>query len=294
VIRFRFVDEHRGAYGVKRICRVLEIDRSTYYDHLARAESRKARAVAEDELAQEIAEIHAASGGAYGAIRVTRELRARGRVVNKKRVARIMKERGIAGITRRKRKSLTKADKKAPPAPDLIRRDFTAVMPGIRLVGDITYLPTSEGWLYLATVIDLCTREVVGWSMAEHMRASLVIDAVRMAHAAGRVEGNAIFHSDRGSQYTSKEFRNELIRLDMRQSTGRTGSCFDNAAAESFFAVLKSEIGVREWATRTIARSQVFRWIAGYYNRRRLHSTIDYLTPVQARVRYGQPVALAA
>ena len=200
MIRFRFVDEHRGAYGVKRICRVLEIDRSTYYDHLARAESRKARAVAEDELAQEIAEIHAASGGAYGAIRVTRELRARGRVVNKKRVARIMKERGIAGITRRKRKSLTKADKKAPPAPDLIRRDFTAVMPGIRLVGDITYLPTSEGWLYLATVIDLCTREVVGWSMAEHMRASLVIDAVRMAHAAGRVEGNAIFHSDRGSQ----------------------------------------------------------------------------------------------
>ena len=294
MIRFRFVDEHRGAYGVKRICRVLEIDRSAYYDHLARAEAREARALAEDELAQEIAEIHAASGGAYGAIRVTRELRARGQVVNKKRVARIMKERGIAGITRRKRKSLTKADKKAPPAPDLIRRDFTAVMPGIRLVGDITYLPTSEGWLYLATVIDLCTREVVGWSMADHMRAGLVIDAVRMAHAVGRIEGNAIFHSDRGSQYTSKEFRDELTRLDMRQSTGRTGSCFDNAAAESFFAVLKSEIGVREWASRAVARSQVFRWIAGYYNRRRLHSTIDYLTPVQARVRYGQPVALAA
>jgi transposase InsO family protein len=164
VIRFRFVDEHRGAYGVKRICRVLGIDRSSYYDHLARAEAREAKVLAEDEPAAEIAEIHAASGGAYGAIRVTRGLRARGRVVNKKRVARIMKERGIAGITRRKRKSLTKADKKAPPAPDLIRRDFTAVMPGIRLVGDITYLPTSEGRLYLATVIDLCTREVVGWS----------------------------------------------------------------------------------------------------------------------------------
>jgi putative transposase len=294
VIRFRFVDEHRGAYGVKRICRVLEIDRSSYYDHLAGAGAREAKASAEDELAREIAEIHAASGGAYGAIRVTRELRARGQIVNKKRVARIMKERGIAGITRRKRKSLTKADKKAPPAPDLIRRDFTAVMPGIRLVGDITYLPTSEGWLYLATVIDLCTREVVGWSMAEHMRAGLVIDAVRMAHAAGRVEGNAIFHSDRGSQYTSKEFRDELTRLDMRQSAGRTGSCFDNAAAESFFAVLKSEIGVREWATRALARSQVFRWIATYYNRKRLHSSIDYLTPAQARVRYGQPVALAA
>lgn len=122
----------------------------------------------------------------------------------------------------------------------------------------------------------------------------LVIDAVRMAHVAGRIEGNAIFHSDRGSQYTSKEFRDELTRLDMRQSTGRTGSCFDNAAAESFFAVLKSEIGVREWATRALARSQVFRWIAGYYNRRRLHSTVGYLTPVQARVRYRQPVALVA
>ena len=294
MIRFRFVDEHRGAYGVKRICRVLEIDRSSYYDHLARAGAREARTLAEDELAAEIAAIHAASNGAYGAIRVTRELRARGQVVNKKRVARIMKERGIAGITRRKRKSLTKADKKAPAAPDLIRRDFTAVMPGIRLVGDIIYLPTSEGRLYLATVIDLCTREVVGWSMADHMRAGLVIDAVRMAHAAGRVEGNAIFHSDRGSQYASKEFRDELTRLDMRQSAGRTGSCFDSAAAESFFAVLKSEIGVRKWASRALARSQVFRWIAGYYNRRRLHSTIDYLTPVQARVRYGRPVALAA
>ena len=155
MIRFRFVDEHRGAYGVKRICRVLEIDRSSYYDHLAAAGAREAKASAQDELAREISEIHAASGGAYGAIRVTRELRARGQIVNKKRVARIMKERGIAGITRRKRKSLTKADKKAPPAPDLIRRDFTAVMPGIRLVGDITYLPTSEGWLYLAIMWNL-------------------------------------------------------------------------------------------------------------------------------------------
>jgi transposase InsO family protein len=215
-------------------------------------------------------------------------------VVNKRRVARIMKERGIAGITCRKRKSLTKADKEAPPAPDLIRRSFTAVMPGIRLVGDITYLPASEGWLYLATVIDPCTREVVGWSMAEHMRASLVIDAVRTAHAAGRVEGSAIFYSDRGSRYTSKEFRDELTRLDVRQGTGRTGSCFDDAAAESFFAVLESEIGVRERASRALARSPVFRWIATYYNRRRLHSAIDYLTPAEARVRYGQPVALAA
>lgn len=154
-----------------------------------------------------------------------------------------MRERYISGITRRKSRSLTKPDRTAPPTPDLIQRDFTAPMPGLKLVGDITCLPTAEGWLYLATVIDLCTREVVGWSMANHMRTQLVDDAMRMTHAGGHTTGNAIFHTDRGSQYTSAQFRETLAELNVRQSTGRTGSYFDNAAAESFFAVLKSEIG---------------------------------------------------
>ncbi|MFJ9901268.1 IS3 family transposase [Streptomyces sp. NPDC091280] len=146
----------------------------------------------------------------------------------------------------------------------------------------------------MATVIDLCTREVVGWSMAEHMRTQLVVDAIRMAHAGGHTAGNAIFHTDRGSQYTSRQFREILAELDIRQSTGRTGSCFDNAAAESFFAVLKAEIGTAVWETRAAARQDVFRWIAEYYNRERLHSTIGYITPHQARTRFHQRLDLAA
>ncbi|MFK0114232.1 IS3 family transposase [Streptomyces sp. NPDC091217] len=294
MIRFRFVDEHRNTHGVKRMCDVLGWDRSCYYTWHKNKEARQQRADQEEELVRRIRRIHTESRGAYGALRITRTLRQQGQVVNRKRVARVMRERQIAGITRRKSRSLTRADRTAPPAPDLVQRDFTAPMPGLKLVGDITCLPTAEGWLYLATVIDLCTREVVGWSMADHMRTQLVDDAIRMTHAGGHTAGNAIFHTDRGSQYTSRQFRETLAELDVRQSTGRTGSCFDNAAAESFFAVLESEIGTTAWQTRSQARQDVFGWIAQYYNRERIHSTIGYLTPHQARTRYRQRLHLAA
>ena len=165
MIRFRFVDEHRNAHGVKRMCDVLGWDRSGYYTWHKNKETRQQRVDEEEELARQIREIHTDSRGAYGALRITRALRVQGHVVNRKRVARVMRERQIAGITRRKSRSLTKPDRTAPPAPDLIQRDFTAPMPGLKLVGDITCLSTAEGWLYLATVIDLCSREVVGWSM---------------------------------------------------------------------------------------------------------------------------------
>lgn len=232
--------------------------------------------------------------GAYGALRITRELRRRGHVVNRKRVARIMRERQIAGTTRRKSRSLTRQGRSTAPAPDLVLRDFTAPMPGLKLVGDITCMPTAEGWLYLATVIDLCTREVVGWSMADHMRAQLVEDAIRMAPAGEHTAGNAIFHSDRGAQYASRQFRATLTELDIRQSVDRTGSCFDNATAESLFAALKAEIGTTVWETRAQDRQDVFRWIAQHYNRERLHSTIGYITPYEARTRYRQRLGLSA
>ncbi|MFD4556345.1 IS3 family transposase [Streptomyces sp. NPDC058469] len=294
MIRFRFVDEHRNAHGVKRMCDVLGWDRSGYYTWHKTKETRQQRVDEEEELARQIREIHTDSRGAYGALRITRVLRVQGHVVNRKRVARVMRERQIAGTTRRKSRSLTKPDRTVPPAPDLIQRDFTAPMPGLKLVGDITCLPTAEGWLYLATVIDLCPREVVGWSMADHMRTQLVDDAIRMAHVGGHTAGNAISHTDRGSQYTSVQFRETLAELDVRQSTGRTGSCFDNAAAESFFAVLESEIGTTAWPTRRQVRQDVFGWIAQYYNRERIHSTIGYLTPYQARARHQQRLDLAA
>ncbi|WP_432830772.1 IS3 family transposase [Dactylosporangium sp. CA-092794] len=195
--RYRFISEYHATYGVTRLCRVLAVGRRQgYYEWVAAQPARQERAEAEDDLAAEIRTIHGEHKGSYGSPRVTDELRRRGRRVNRKRVERIMRERHIVGITRRRRRSLTKQDTTAAPAPDLIGRDFTSPAPGHRLVGDITYLPTQEGWLYLATTIDLFNREVVGHAMAEHMRADLVCGAVELAHRRGLVKPRAIFHSD--------------------------------------------------------------------------------------------------
>jgi len=292
--RYRFISEHRAVYGVARLCRVLAVGRRQgYYEWLAAGPARAVRAEADDDLAAEIRAIHGAHRGAYGSPRVTDELRRRGRRVNRKRIERIMRQRGIVGITRRRRRSLTRQDTTAVPAPDLIGRDFTAPEPGARLVGDITYLPTQEGWLYLATVIDLFNREVIGHAMADHMRAELVGDAVALAHRRGLVAPDAIFHSDRGSQYTSAQFRTALIGLGMRPSMGRVGSCYDNAVAESFFATLKAEIGTRVWGSRDQARRDVFAYLT-YYNHDRLHTTLNRQTPHEARVCYRQPIAITA
>ncbi|MGH9896847.1 MAG: IS3 family transposase, partial [bacterium] len=189
--------------------------------------------------------------------------------------------------------SLTKQDTAALPAPDLLGRDFTAARPGEKLVGDITYLPTAEGWLFLATVLDLHTREIVGYAMGDHMRTGLVCDAIELAWRRGLTQPESIFHSDRGSQYTATDFRTTLTRLQIRPSMGRVGSCFDNAAAESWFASMKTEIGTRTWATREQARRDVFAYIS-YYNHHRLHSTLGYRTPHEARTLYRHDQALAA
>lgn len=206
-----------------------------------------------------------------------------------------MRERGIAGVTRRRRRSLTRPAKRAVPAPDLIGRDFTAPAPGMRLVGDITFIPTEQGWLYLATWLDLATREVVGYAMADHHRASLVVDAVAMAAGRGGLQPGCIAHSDRGSEYTSDELRRYIGGLGLWQSMGRTGSCYDNAAAESFFAILKEEIGTRVWPDRATARAAIFAYIETFYNRRRLrkHPRWGYLTPHEIRQRH-QGHSLAA
>ncbi|MER5498234.1 MULTISPECIES: IS3 family transposase [unclassified Streptomyces] len=232
MIRFRFVDGHRGAHRVKRICDVLGWDRSGCCTRYQNKEARQVEADAEEGPARRIREIHTDSRGSCGALRITRKLRYQGHVVNRKHVARIMRESGIVGMTRRKSRSLTRQDRTAPPAPDLILRDFTAPLSGPKFVGDVICLPTAEGRLYPATVIGLCTREVVGRSMADRMRTTLAADAIRMASAGGHTAGNAIFHSDRGSPYTSHQFHSLLGELDIRQSAGRTGSCFGNAADE--------------------------------------------------------------
>ncbi|MEU2835428.1 IS3 family transposase [Streptomyces lavendulae] len=222
----------------------------------------------------------------HGVPRVTAELRRQGRAVNRKRVERVMRENGIAGNTRRTgRRSLAKADTKAAPSPGLIGRNFTATRPGTKIVGDITCIPTAGGRLYLATWLDLATREVIGYSMAGHHRAGLVVDALDMADAPGRPEPGCVIHSDRGSEYTSGQLRTKTRESGHRQSMGRTGSCFDNAAAESFWAVLKEEIGTRFWPDRGTARADIFDFIETFYNRRRLRKHIDrgYLTPHDLR-----------
>ena len=181
---------------------------------------------------------------AYGVPRVTRELQRQGIPVGGRVVTRLMQQHGISGVARRKRRNLAKPDKRAAVVPDLIRREFTAPMPGLKLIGDNSCPRTGEGWLYLATTVDLCSKELIGYAIAPHMRAGSAVEAITAAHRTGLIAGDAIMHTDRGGQYHSKEHKHALRRLEIRQSTSRTGSCLDGAAAESFFATIKAEIGV--------------------------------------------------
>ncbi|MCP3771583.1 MULTISPECIES: IS3 family transposase [unclassified Streptomyces] len=293
---YAFIEAEKTTHPVALLCRLLKVARSSFYAWMVGEQARAARRAADDALAQEITVLHIASRCTYGVPRIHAELRRLEWRVNRKRVERVMRERGIAGVTRRKRRSLTRPAKKAVPAHDLIGRDFTAHTPGRKLVGDITYIPTDEGWLYLATWLDLATREIVGYSMADHHRASLVVDALAMAAGRSDLQPGCIVHSDRGAEYTADELHREIGRLGLRQSMGRTGSCYDNAAAESFFALLKAEIGTRRWPDRTTARAEIFTFIEAFYNRKRLrrHPVWGYLTPLETRQRHEQVHALAA
>jgi len=255
---------------------------------------------AEAALVAEIRTIHVDSAGTYGSPRVTHELRRRGWRVNHKRVERLMATHGILGHRPRRRRGLTKADAAAPPAPDLLGRLFDPDRPDVAWCGDVTYIPTDEGWLYLASVLELASRNLLGWSMGDHHDARLVTGALDAAVATrGRVQMDAtVFHTDRGAEYTSSACIDACARLGLRQSMGRTGSCLDNAVAESFFATLKVELVDRHhYRTRAEARASIFRWIA-WYDQRRLHSTNNYLPPLewehQHRHDHPLPSTLAA
>lgn len=268
--------------NLKLTCKLFKVSRSAYYAWSKHVVSE--RRSADDDLAEQITEIHRESRGTYGIPRVTAELRRRGASAGKNRVARLMAERGLVGRTKRRFKKTTIVDPTVTDhAVDLIKRAFG---PEVREVntgwcGDITYVRTHEGWLYLATVIDLCSRCVVGFAMAEHMRASLVCEALQMALRARRPAPGLVFHSDRGSQYTSGEFRQLLEANDITQSLSRPRQCWDNAVGESWFATLKEELIYREsWPTRAKVRHAIFEFIEVFYNRKRIHSSLGYLTPV--------------
>ena len=290
--RFAFIHALRDRFSAKLLCRVLVTDAANYRAWVRAEHKRRDRAYDDERLTELITETHTAYP-AYGTERVTRELKRQGLEVGRRRVARLMRANSIVGITRRRRRNLTKPDKGAAAVPDLIRRQFTAPMPGLKLTGDISCFRTGEGWLYLATVLDLCSKELIGYAIAPHMRASIAVEAIAMAHRSGLVTGNAIMHADHGSQYHAKLYRNTLRRLDIRQSTSRTGSCLDSAAAESFSATLKAEVGPDSWTDRATARRDIENWIK-LYNERRLHSSLGYKTPAESRTAWQQRIATAA
>lgn len=285
-----FVDDYRDAYGVKRLCEVLGVNRSSYYKWLDGAEARGVRERADRELAARIRAVHAEADGAYGSPRVTAELRGNGLAVNEKKVARVMRKFEIAGIRLRGRVRTTVPEPSATPVPDLFGRDFTAPRPGVKYMGDITYLPIGDGrFLYLATVLDCFSRRVVGYSIADHMRTELVADALRMARdVRGGLEG-ALFHSDHGAQYTSKDFTAVCSELGVTRSMGAVGTSADNAACESFHASLKRETlqGAACYDGTQSCRLTVFRWLTRYNTHRR-HSANGQLSPVAYERRHQQ------
>lgn len=296
--RYRCVDDQKAAgLPVTAACEAAGVSASAYYSwrhNTAQGPSQRERDDA--ELLAEIRRIHDESGGTYGAPRVSMQLRRDGPTVNHKKVEAVMERHGIVGHRPRRRRCLTKADRAGAPAPDLVGRLFDPDQLDTVYAGDITYVPTDEGWLYLASVIDLASRHLIGYSMGDRHDADLVVDALDAAVATrGRTRmDDTIFHSDRGAEYTSAACADACDRLGLRRSMGRTGSCLDNAAAESFFASLKVELVDRvHYRTRAEARADIFRWIA-YYNHRRLHSSRGYLPPVEWEQRHAPTHPLAS
>jgi len=283
--RYRCVDAQRAAgFAVAAACKAAGVTRSAYYAWTAGAVQGAAERHREQaRLVAEIRRIHARSHGTYGAPRVHAELRRRGWRTNHKRVERLMRSHGIVGYRPRRRRSLTKQDRAVPPAPDLLGRLFDPERPDVAWCGDVTYIPTDEGWLYLASVLDLASRHLLGYSMGTHHDAQLVCDALQAAVATRGQHRmpDTIFHTDRGSEYTSGACVAACERLGLRRSMSRTGSCLDNAVAEAWFASLKVELVNRaHYRTRAEARAAIFAWIA-WYNRARLHSARGYLPPIE-------------
>ena len=267
------------------MCRLLVVSRQGFYQWRDRPPSQ--RVLDDAALTERITKVHTTHGGRVGVRRVHDELRRAGVVCAHKRVHRLMRAAGLRGVHPRPYKRTTLPDRFDPRLGDLLGRDWSPAGPDIAWVGDVTYIKTWQGWAYVATVIDCFSRRVVGFAIADHMRTGLIIEALRMAIIHRNPPPGVIFHSDRGAQYTSYEFRGFCHANGVRPSVGRTGICYDNAVAESFFATLKKElVHLHPWPTLAHLRVAVFEYIESYYNRQRRHSTIGYDTPVEYEQRY--------
>ena len=296
-MRFGFVEQHARTWPVRLMCRVLGVSTSGYYGWRSRPEST--RSATNRQLLEDVRRIHAGHHGRYGSPRVHAALRAEGRSASRGRVERLMRRHGIRALAgRRFRPCTTDSRHNLPIAPNLLKQAFSASVPNRVWLADVTYLPTREGWLYLAAMLDLATRKVVGWSMRDHMRTELTTAALMMAVQRQRPGPGLVHHSDRGSQYAAEACRKQLAAMKAKPSMSRTGCCYDNAPSafgrshgvmsakltgESFFHTLKVElVHQRRWATRDEARRDLFAYIEGYYNRQRIHSALGYITPEQA------------
>ena len=277
---FRLIEAEKATHSVPTLCRMLGVSRSGYYAWRNRLPSERARFDA--VLVEKIETIHRNSRATYGTPRVHAELRALGIRCSRKRVARLMRQAKLRGSLRGRRMKTTYRIALQQAAPDLVGRNFVALEPDRLWVADITYVRSGEGFVYLAFILDVCTRRVVGWSMATHLRTEIVVDALQMAIARRKPAPGLVHHSDRGVQYTSLSFGKRLEDEGLLPSMGRVGSAYDNALAESFVATLKTELLYRNtWPTRQAVRTAIFEYIEGFYNSRRRHSALGYLSPAE-------------
>ena len=278
-MKYAFIQKHRNTFTVSLMCRFLRVCRSTFYNWLVRPES--VRSIEDKRLGEKVKEIHKGSRETYGARRIRQELLDDGEMLSRSRVNRLMKLQGLKCKSKRKFKVTTNSNHGRPVAPNLLDRQFLADQRDIVYVGDITYIPTDEGWLYLAVTIDLYSRAVVGWAMSERMTAHLVNDALLMAVWKRKPPKGLMVHSDQGSQYASDLYQKTIKAHGFTCSMSRKGNCWDNAPAESFFHTLKTELTHhKRYRTRLEAKKEIFEYIEVFYNRQRRHSTIGYQTPL--------------
>ncbi len=276
-MKYAFVKEHQAIHSIRRMCTLLHVSSAGYYEWIERKPS--ARSISNDQLTQEIVQIHKESRKTYGSPRVHAVLLKQGKCVNRKRITRLMRCAGIQGVMRRRFRCTTDSNHKKPVAPNLLNRAFSVSTINTHWCGDITYITTREGWLYLAVVLDLASRRVVGWSMRKKIDSALVTAALSSAIKRREPPSSLMFHSDRGSQYVSDDFINVVRKNGIAQSMSRKGNCWDNSVSESFFGTLKSELGDPVWVTRDAARAAIFEYIEVWYNRQRLHSSNGYQSP---------------
>jgi transposase InsO family protein len=286
-VRFAFIHAEKALFPIKAMCRLLEVSRQGYYAYATRPPSPRVRA--DVELCEAIRNIFTATRETYGSPRILRELHRRGFSVGKRRVERAMRGMGLTPPTPRRHKTTTVREPLHPVAPNELARDFSATRPNERWVTDITYVWTDEGWAYLAAILDLFSRAVVGWAIHASLSTALPLTALESAVRRRRPNLALLHHSDRGCQYTSARYRERLAKSDITVSMSRKGNCWDNAVAESFFATLKNElVHRRRWRTRAELHDAVFEYIEVFYNRRRLHSSLDYKTPAEIENDYAE------